>query len=562
MIRFFVILAATSSFLLKSDAQTMCPVGESDEAVGGFCNKDDGDNKCKAHCEKQFGAELLKSECSAPRLNKKRECFCSLKCANGGCWGDPHCWSFDGTKFGYQSLKKYYVFKPCNKFPTLPEWEIIQTNHPWGAGPMAVLDTLDVIFPDFGLLVDVVAPKAAGEAHVLTVNRQAQTIPFRFARVRGHREEFVDINFSDPQHLHLVITTSFGLRITITSNPTGAVGPTSIYSDISVDIPRHPELKGNTCGILGLWNDDPKDDNIDSKGQPQPLDDGFSAAFGDSWLVPGSGLPSICEMDLARLAHEKHVKEFSKEHRERLRKMCQENLEQAELHSCLKDLGRPTHTIDDCVLDLSHIKDEDDQTAFLKAMVAKFIHDCPERKISFKRPSTKSCCNTADNLMPLFRFYQTNTQNHFYTCRPDEVVPVAHQERGTYRFEMIAARVAISPDDCKCNAAGFVPMYYLYAGGGQGGLPADREDHMWTQSEEEAKAFAAKGYGRYGFAFYCAKEQGHCGATEPFYRVLLNFDHFYTTSKAEADNCTNNNKNCKPEGIACYVWPALPPAKQ
>lgn len=80
----------------------------------------------------------------------------------------------------------------------------------------------------------------------------------------------------DGEATELVITTSFGLRITY-----------DLYK-ISVDIPRHPELKDNLHGLLGRWNDNPADDSIDANGKKQTLDNKFSWAFGDSWIVRGA----------------------------------------------------------------------------------------------------------------------------------------------------------------------------------------------------------------------------------------------------------------------------------
>jgi hypothetical protein len=543
MIRLILALIAAGAFLVKIDAQTpICSVGESGEADNGFCNEKDGDAKCATYCTKKFGAELITAACSAERPGtKKRECICTLKCVTGGCWGDPHCTTFDKVSFDYQGLQKYYVLKPCKPLPSLPEFEIIQSNRPYLATPQATLDILNLVVKEWGQLIEVKEP-AGAPWHVLTVNRKPQTIPYRFSRFVKHREDFIDINFSDPQQLHLVIVTSFGLRITITNN-NGA------YSDLQVDIPRHPELRDNTCGILSRWNDNPADDNIDSKGQPQPLEPypQFSWNFGNSWLVPGGKLPTQCEIDLAKLASDDHVKNFPKEEAARLRKMCKENLEQAELLSCLKDMGRPAHAIDDCFLDISHIKDEDDQKAFLKAMVTKFIHACPERKIQFKEP-TNTCC--LDNLVPLFRFYNQGVDEHFYTIYPEEVLAVY---KGGWTYQGIEARVAINGGDCHCNPDGFKPVYRLVWAN------ANRMDHFYTASLAEADEFVAKkAYGKEGQEFFCSTVQGESGATLPLYRYLRagGIDHFYTVSLEQGNGIVAQGG--KAEGILCYVWPRLP----
>jgi len=150
-------------------------------------------------------------------------------------------------------------------------------------------------------------------------------------------------------------------------------------SDYVSSSPRiQPVLRGASGGILGRWDDNPANDNLDSTGQPQPLDAGFSHAFGNSWLVMGGGTPNVCELELAKLKHDEHVKKFNKEHKDRLTKMCKDNLERANVKDCLKHLDRPAVIVENCVLDLSHVPDANGQQAFLKAMMAKLDHACPQ----------------------------------------------------------------------------------------------------------------------------------------------------------------------------------------
>jgi len=393
MMRLFLTLAATCVFLAKINAQTACPVGESDSAVGSFCNQGNdraGNEKCAAHCTKTYGKELIRAQCSNTRPgNSLRECICDLKCANGGCWGDPHCHSFDNAQFGFQALRKYYVFKPLKPFPTFPEFEIHQSNRPWGNGPMAVLANCWFIVPDWGQIIHVVSPSAANQIFQVYANGKHVNLPHRFSRYVKHREDFINAIFADNVKRNLQITTSFGLRLVLSAHPTGGAGAVAIYSDISVDIPRHPELRGNTGGILGRWDDNPANDNIDSHGKPQPLDINFSAAFGNSWLVPGGGTPNACELDLAKRKHDEHVKKFDEANRKKLVKLCTDNLERANVKDCLKHLDRPSVIIGNCVVDLEHVPDEPSQQQFLKAMMAKLDHACPH--IDIKPADNRKC---------------------------------------------------------------------------------------------------------------------------------------------------------------------------
>jgi len=391
MNRLILTLVAISAILVKINAQcsvtancpapgTVCAVGESELAQGGFCQEANGDAACKAHCEKTYGGELVSAACSAERANKQKECVYSLKCANGGCWGDPHCWTWDGTLFSYQTLQKYHVLKPKTPCKTIPKFEIIQSNHPWQGSSAATLDTLNFIVNDWGQDVQVVAP--VNQAFVITVNGKPVTIPHRFSEIKGHRENFIDLKYSDATRL--VITTSFGIAVTVHSN--GA------YSDVSVNIPRHPELKGNTFGLLSSWNDNPADDNQDAEGKAQDLGGtyGNAVAYGNSFLVPGQKVPTQAELDEDKKNHEEHIRTFNKEHWEHLKKMCEANMAHGEMKHCMKQLGRPAHLVEDCAFDLSHIIEEADQHAFLKAKVDQFKKECKHHQLEYthhKRPS-------------------------------------------------------------------------------------------------------------------------------------------------------------------------------
>jgi len=247
---------------------------------------------------------------------------------------------------------------------------------------MSVLDTLHFIVPEFAKMLEIVAPKVAGGPWVFTVNKVPQNIPWRYSDIDGHQEDFINVNFASPdKRSNLIVETSFGVRITISSIPHAGVGAMSVYNDISVDIPRHPELKGNTGGIFGRWNDNPADDNIDANGKAQPLDAAFSHAFGNSWLVPGSALPSQCQMDLAKRLHEDHVRDFNaasnKAEKDRLTKLCKDNLDNQDVNRCLRILDKPPIKIENCVLDLAHITDKEQQNKFVQAMLTKFLHHCP-----------------------------------------------------------------------------------------------------------------------------------------------------------------------------------------
>jgi hypothetical protein len=393
MNRLFLILFAICFAIIKinaqcvvsgncPEAQNTCAVGESDVGDGGFCNDDDGDKKCNAYCQKTYGKEFLRSECSKERPNGKRECICSLKCALGGCYGDPHCWGWDHPGWiGFQSTQPYHLFKPRTPFNTIPNFEIVQSTAMVGAGVSGV-NAFDLIVPDWGQILEV-SGLSQGTFTVL-LNKKPQTVPCRHSNIADHREEFIDVKFTDAAKTYLLVTTSFGLQIAATRNG----------YDISISIPRHPDLFNNTLGLLGRWNDNPADDNIDAAGNPQPLDFMWSVAFGNSWLLNPSQIPSQEDLDLTKKLHDQHVNTFNKEHWEHLKKMCKENMHHPEIHHCQKSLGHPKHEIDDCVIDLSHIITEVGQHEYLKVMLRKYKHHCPNHQLEYKHhPRPKHILN-------------------------------------------------------------------------------------------------------------------------------------------------------------------------
>jgi len=277
-------------------------------------------------------------------------------------------------------LAPYYVLKPHKSTPLVPKFEITQSNHPWGQSSAATLDTLHFFILDWGQDVGVVAP--VNQPLVVTLNGKTQAVPGRWSQIKGHRENFIDFKYSDAQHL--VITTSFGVAVMV--HNAGA------YSDVSINIPRHPEFKDNTFGILASWNDNPADDNLDANGKPCPLTaavsgdpSGDAAAFGNTFLVPGGKLPTQAELEEDAKHHADHVKAFNKEHWAHLEKMCEANMNHGEMKHCMKSLGRPAHLVRDCAYDLSHIIEEADQHAFLQAKVESFKKKCKHHKMDYTR---------------------------------------------------------------------------------------------------------------------------------------------------------------------------------
>jgi hypothetical protein len=141
------------------------------------------------------------------------------------------------------------------------------------------------------------------------------------------------------------------------------------------------------------------------------------------------------------------------------------------------------------------------------------------------------------NQIPLWRLYQANSGDHFYTTYAEER-DKAIQDFG-YVSEGIACHVLPVGD-----GAGF-PLYRLYNN--------MSNDHFYTTSAaEHDKAIQDYGYVSEGVA--CHVLPVGDDASVPLYRLFssMSSDHFYTTSAAERDNAVQNCGYVS-EGIACAV---------
>jgi len=297
---------------------------------------------------------------------------------------------------------------------------------------------------------------------------------------------FIDFKYSDASRL--VMTTSFGVAVTVHSN--------GGYSDVSINIPRHPEFHGNTGGIFGRWNDNPADDNLDANGQAQTLVPGDSTAFGNTWLVPGSTLPTQAELDADKAQHEQHIATFNKEHWDHLIKMCTDNINTQEMKHCMKQLGRPGHLVDDCALDLSHIIEEADQQTYLKAKVASFQQQCPHHQLPFKHHPRP---HHIPNHKPV---------HHNYNFRPQFYGPPRYEHRDRcFRAKEQFQRQSVRLMDCLAFE-GWFEEQERFEGYRHPFLP----HHMWGRPryEHRDRCFRVKEHLQYENVnlFECLKFEG------------------------------------------------------
>jgi Repeat of unknown function (DUF5648) len=149
----------------------------------------------------------------------------------------------------------------------------------------------------------------------------------------------------------------------------------------------------------------------------------------------------------------------------------------------------------------------------------------------------KRTCGDRADAVPLFRVYDANAGDHFYTTsvaqRNNAITNLAYSDEGIAGYVFPTQELHT------------VPLYRLWS--------RRATDHFYTISTAQRdSAVANKGYVDEGIAAYVYPDT-ECGG-DPFYRSynpeLL--DHFYTVREAEWDRSSTIGWN--KEGIAAYIF--------
>ncbi|GLB34738.1 hypothetical protein LshimejAT787_0203030 [Lyophyllum shimeji] len=151
--------------------------------------------------------------------------------------------------------------------------------------------------------------------------------------------------------------------------------------------------------------------------------------------------------------------------------------------------------------------------------------------------AARAVCTTDESKMTsLYRMYNSDNTDHFYTTNTGEYVQAVSQ--AGYKYEGTAAAVFSSrqPDT--------VPFYRLYKSG--------VKDHFYTTSAVERDAAIKAGYVFEKTEGYVYPSTVACGI--PLYRAYRSGagDHFYTVSASEIEAAVASGHYVR-EGIAAYV---------
>ena len=322
---------------------------------------------------------------------------------------------------------------------------------------------------------------------------------------------------------------------------------------VTVEIPKHPELKHKLCGLLGRPDGNQTNDFLDCNGvqqTPQPGIGLFNWAFGDSCIVPGNGAwDAKCFRDDADKKFEEHKKNIDPEVEKKVRELCKNNIGNPALVDCIKKAGRTPIDVEACVFDVLFMKSESERKAYIKNL----MKGACEKEIEFK--DTDSCCTR--NLVPIYRLYSPEYVTNYYT--PSVYHASYHSTVNPIRFYMEGSpgQVSWTPtDNCGCAGAPYTKIKVMY--GPPGGGDRKTGKHLYLR-ENEVAAYEKLGYQKDLLAdFYCAATAGQCGATIPWRRVPWNhggqsLSHFLTANPKESPGSGE---------ILCYIWPHPPQPKE
>lgn len=138
-----------------------------------------------------------------------------------------------------------------------------------------------------------------------------------------------------------------------------------------------------------------------------------------------------------------------------------------------------------------------------------------------------------DGVVPLYRSWNPQTGDHFYTINASESQSAAglgYQAEGT--------------EGCLATRPVLVPLYRMFN--------VQVHDHFYTTSAAERDRARGLGYVEESLEGYCSASR--LPGTEPLYRLFNAqvHDHFYTTRAAERDRALG--LGYAEEEITCYVW--------
>jgi len=229
---------------------------------------------------------------------------------------------------------------------------------------MSIIDISKIAIPEWKLVIEIRAPENEQGSYVAKVNDKVITLPYIYGTSLKHTQNVLSIDY-DAGKKNLRVATSFGLRVTYGGNGGS--------SDISIDTPQ--TWNGKLGGLLGSQA---QNGNlalrIDASGKPQAIEDKFSVAYGDTWLVDLSHART--PEDYKRL-HEQFAQIAAKVDdatKQKINSFCKANI--AAIQNCVQKVGHAPLNVEDCVTDLLMLEDTDEHKKYVTSLVEKFDTRC------------------------------------------------------------------------------------------------------------------------------------------------------------------------------------------
>lgn len=155
-------------------------------------------------------------------------------------------------------------------------------------------------------------------------------------------------------------------------------------------------------------------------------------------------------------------------------------------------------------------------------------------------------------MVPLYRYWQLEISDHFYTNSADEIGTTKYRQKGKEGYMYEGIQCYLYREQVERS----VPLYRYWKN--------TVKDHFYTTHAEEIGTITPGKIGNHGYTSegivgYCFPTQQP--DTVPLYRYWnpKNSDHFYTTNgMQEIDTVTpreTGNHGYISEGIVCYVPP-------
>jgi len=155
--------------------------------------------------------------------------------------------------------------------------------------------------------------------------------------------------------------------------------------------------------------------------------------------------------------------------------------------------------------------------------------------------------------IPIYRYWQPQSNDHFYTTNVDEIGTSVQGKVGKYGYHAEGIAGHCSKDKFE----GAIPMYRYYSPGSK--------DHFYTTNAGEIGTTQAGATGKYGYkseGILCyvwpAQASYKEGKLVPLYRYwkAAVSDHFYTVNANEigtVQNQATGKYGYKSEGIAAWI---------